>query len=1411
LPKQEFVRKETTLLFQGKASDFGEFSKILLRHRELVNHQVMIVSSGILAAGAYKVRFIPANDETVESSIDSGEVLTITAKDSAYATFVGMIKGIHLEVDTPLSGGETISAVITSYTKVYPEETSYISTLVKDSIASDVGQFSVAPIQHRGMLYHQISLASSGILAAGVYGVRLIPDIDETLETSVDIEVSLDVTGKDSAIAQFIGVAKGFHLKPSTPFTAGETMSVILSSGSEEFDTVILAAIGGTTDHTMLTNIGSNTHVQIDTHIADSTIHFTEGSIDHTNIQNIGTNSHAQIDTHIADGTIHFTEGSIDHTNIQNIGTNSHAQIDSHIAIAVTAASVFGADTRVLVADGAVRGAKYSPVTIDSNGNMNNVKSIQLDLLATPPAHSQGLLWYDANGHSVVVYLEETDVTQQLGREMFMYVYNDTLSTIPDGKCVSVMHVNGDGVPHVELTDCTDKDSALGYVGLTTHSLEAGTYGEVTVSGFVNNLNTIALTAGAVIWCSETTPGEVQETRPTSPNWEVRVGGVAKSHATEGMLYSEPRIMHNWQDTLKYFNGSVLESNNVFVTSDGVTATCELKHSDGSSNLSFLFSQEFVTLTAPYTVALTAGTDTVPQRNYVYIPESTKVLTANTTGYPTSEQFVPVADIMVQSAASALADGFYKVHAWTDHLADSNGQGHLSHINSWIRARPAGWKSGVVLTPSVAEGTPAASIDLAYTSGTVYQLHLHTYDSFDSAASDIFYVINDPVTPYKEISSLNNTDISQDSTGGSLTNKNYSIVLWGVISQEAKDCQMFINLPSGFYNTESGAIADASSYSDYSIPSEYAGTGFLITRLVLSNQGANIKIVDGGTFDLRGTVPAATGGGVSGGAGVTLFTQLLDTPNAYTTFGSALLRVNSGESGLEASGIKDLTSGIGSTAITANDDGIVFGAISSGATYRLSSVSNSHLELRGGNTSAGAKLILGASNLTSNPYDIEFETNSVNRAIFDYSANAWQFTSAYVDMVVTGGQDLGIRLKDVGLFPFNSTWGSGDPTFQNRTTNNSTTLRVIPNGTSVLSQFEFFGNDYYADTVNWHNFRILSSADGFTLDTNSGTGGTVNAGWMKFETESDAEVVNTNQLFLATDGAIGLSTDSPDFPLHIVQEGNGSLTYERYQSSVQGVSFICRKARGDSTTPTATLADDRIAQFNGFGYGATQFSVSATAWMRFYSDATFTDTSNPTAVAFGTTPVDSIAATERMRIDPDGNVGIGVAAPKARLHVRKSDLTITATFNDSYIAVFEGYTATNAYISMVGDANKNVGFRFGGVAKLDKAMVFWDDTNENVTIRTHDGTGNVDGFEVDKDGGVVVDGTATGHSKGLGTINIKDKIYFNGGIMVAHGSGTPEGALTAPVGSTFHRSDGGAGTSYYVKESGTGNTGWVGK
>lgn len=106
---------------------------------------------------------------------------------------------------------------------------------------------------------------------------------------------------------------------------AGKVVKVNATEDGLEF----VVGGGGVTDHTLLTNIGTSTHPQLDSersssisHRADSTIHFTQAQIDHVNILNKGTNTHAQIDTaitnsvnHIADAAIHFTDSSVLHNN----------------------------------------------------------------------------------------------------------------------------------------------------------------------------------------------------------------------------------------------------------------------------------------------------------------------------------------------------------------------------------------------------------------------------------------------------------------------------------------------------------------------------------------------------------------------------------------------------------------------------------------------------------------------------------------------------------------------------------------------------------------------------------------------------------------------------------------------------------------------------------------------------------------------------------------------------------------------------------------------------------------------------------------------------------------------------------------------------------------------------------------
>jgi hypothetical protein len=106
----------------------------------------------------------------------------------------------------------------------------------------------------------------------------------------------------------------------------------------------------------------------------------------------------------------------------------------------------------------------------------------------------------------------------------------------------------------------------------------------------------------------------------------------------------------------------------------------------------------------------------------------------------------------------------------------------------------------------------------------------------------------------------------------------------------------------------------------------------------------------------------------------------------------------------------------------------------------------------------------------------------------------------------------------------------------------------------------------------------------------------------------------------------------------------------------------------------------------------------------------------------------------------------------------------------------------------------------GGYLWPSGGWSFMDEWNDS--LRTIDpGTGNVIvGGKLRAGGGLVTDSTANATNG-----------FLIGATKILAGSGSPESAVTAPAGSVFLRTDGGAGTTLYVKESGSGNTGWTAK
>lgn len=65
-------------------------------------------------------------------------------------------------------------------------------------------------------------------------------------------------------------------------------------------------------------------------------------------------------------------------------------------------------------------------------------------------------------------------------------------------------------------------------------------------------------------------------------------------------------------------------------------------------------------------------------------------------------------------------------------------------------------------------------------------------------------------------------------------------------------------------------------------------------------------------------------------------------------------------------------------------------------------------------------------------------------------------------------------------------------------------------------------------------------------------------------------------------------------------------------------------------------------------------------------------------------------------------------------------------------------------------------------------------------------------------------------SEPFGTI-YASSFGISGGLTWSSGVGSPEGVVTAPIGSLYSNTSGGASTTLYVKTSGSGNTGWTAK
>ena len=335
--------------------------------------------------------------------------------------------------------------------------------------------------------------------------------------------------------------------------------------------------------------------------------------------------------------------------------------------------------------------------------------------------------------------------------------------------------------------------------------------------------------------------------------------------AANSMMVTDGSGALSWSTLRNNVNGSFVEAFDADVASAGGTITMTLEKS-GTGDLTMQFSDGLTTLdcTSPLqSIALTAGSDSSPQGNWIYILQSDKILTKSTTAWPSAEH-IKIGFFFCQSAASMETAGGPIINQnHNNMIMGTDGQGHMNHMAEKIRLLGTTYFSGVDGNGTDGYLTPTASnVELISTSGIVYQFHKQTFPAFDTSTGDTVHVKNWSGDAYHATTNL--FDITSDSGGNAIgNNKYFNLVIWGVMNKTGEHQTLMINLPAGFYNGQAAAESDTSGYDDFTVPREFSidsSTGFLICRITIK-MGTTWTVAS--SVDLRGSTPSTASGGAS--------------------------------------------------------------------------------------------------------------------------------------------------------------------------------------------------------------------------------------------------------------------------------------------------------------------------------------------------------------------------------------------------------------------------------------------------------------------------------------------------------------------------------------------------------------------
>lgn len=188
--------------------------------------------------------------------------------------------------------------------------------------------------------------------------------------------------------------------------------------------------------------------------------------------------------------------------------------------------------------DGNVKGVRDANDNQDHlfvfEGEATNSVAFDTSPNTTRPLGTGELRWNDTDG-TLEFVLKGGNVTLQIGQEQVTLVKPVT-GNLLEGKVVYIAGSDG-GNKTAAYAQANGEVASSTTFGVMTEPALGGAKGFCTTFGMVRNIDTSALTEGAIAWLSPTVAGGMTTTKPVAPDHLVQIGYCVRSHANLGSVF----------------------------------------------------------------------------------------------------------------------------------------------------------------------------------------------------------------------------------------------------------------------------------------------------------------------------------------------------------------------------------------------------------------------------------------------------------------------------------------------------------------------------------------------------------------------------------------------------------------------------------------------------------------------------------------------------------------------------------------------------------------------------------------------------------------------------------------------------------------------------------------------------------